>query len=198
MDKCAGAVIQAWEPGSMGGEALANVLSGKVNPSAKLPVSMPRHSGQIQMIYNHKPSQYFHKYKDGASTSLYPFGYGLSYTKFEISKPLLDKAVASNHEDIRVTAQVSNTGSREGTEVVQLYIRDNYSSVTRPVKELKDFARVILKPGESKTVEFTITPDKLAFFDKNMERIVEPGDFTVMLGSSSLDKDLKTATLTIK
>ena len=198
VDKCAGAVIQAWEPGSMGGEALANVLSGKVNPSAKLPVSMPRHSGQIQMIYNHKPSQYFHKYKDGPSTSLYPFGYGLSYTKFDISKPVMDKSTASRSECVRVTTKVSNTGGCKGTEVVQLYIRDNYSSATRPVKELKDFTRVTLNPGETKTVEFVITPDKLAFFDRNMKYGVEPGDFSVMVGSSSLDKDLKTTTLTIK
>lgn len=150
------------------------------------------------MIYNHKPSQYFHKYKDGASTSLYPFGYGLSYTKFEISKPVMDKSTASRSECVRVTTKVSNTGGCKGTEVVQLYIRDNYSSATRPVKELKDFTRVTLNPGETKTVEFVITPDKLAFFDRNMKYGVEPGDFSVMVGSSSLDKDLKTTTLTIK
>lgn len=198
VDKCAAAVVQAWEPGSFGGVALANILSGKVNPSAKLPVSMPRHSGQIQMIYNHKPSQYFHKYKDGPSTPLYAFGYGLSYTKFDISKPVMDKSTASRSECVRVTTKVSNTGGCKGTEVVQLYIRDNYSSATRPVKELKDFTRVTLNPGETKTVEFVITPDKLAFFDRNMKYGVEPGDFSVMVGSSSLDKDLKTTTLTIK
>lgn len=198
VDKCAAAVVQAWEPGSFGGVALANILSGKVNPSAKLPVSMPRHSGQIQMIYNHKPSQYFHKYKDGPSTPLYAFGYGLSYTKFDISKPVMDKSTASRNGCVRVTTKVSNTGGCKGTEVVQLYIRDNYSSATRPVKELKDFTRVTLNPGETKTVEFVITPDKLAFFDRNMKYGVEPGDFSVMVGSSSLDKDLKTTTLTIK
>lgn len=198
IDKKVSAVLQAWEPGSEGGLALAEIIAGQVNPSAKLPVSMPYSSGQIQMIYNHKPSQYFHKYKDGPSKPLYPFGYGLSYTDFTISEPVLDKTVAGTTDTVKVSATVTNTGSREGTEVVQLYIRDNISSATRPVKELKDFVRVSLKPGESRTVEFDITPDKLAFFDRNMKYSVEPGDFTVMVGSSSLDKDLKTTCLTIK
>lgn len=198
IDKKVAVVIQAWEPGSLGGLALAKILAGEVNPSAKLPVSMPYSSGQIQMIYNHKPSQYFHKYKDGPSKPLYPFGYGLSYTSFDISEPVLDKSAANADETVKVTATVTNTGSREGTEVVQLYIRDNISSVTRPVKELKDFARISLKPGESRVVEFDITPDKLAFFNRNMKKIIEPGDFTVMVGSSSLDKDLKSTCLTIK
>lgn len=198
IDKKVSAVLQAWEPGSEGGLAVAEIIAGQVNPSAKLPVSMPYSSGQIQMIYNHKPSQYFHKYKDGPSKPLYPFGYGLSYTDFTISEPVLDKTVAGTTDTVKVTATVTNIGSREGSEVVQLYIRDDISTVTRPVKELKDFVRVSLKPGESRTVEFDITPDKLAFFDRNMKYSVEPGDFTVMVGSSSLDKDLKTTCLTIK
>lgn len=198
IDRKASAVLQAWEPGSEGGLALAEIIAGQVNPSAKLPVSMPYSSGQIQMIYNHKPSQYFHKYKDGPSKPLYPFGYGLSYTDFTISEPVLDRTEAATADTVKVTATVTNIGSREGSEVVQLYIRDNISTATRPVKELKDFVRVSLKPGESRTVEFDITPDKLAFFDRNMKYSVEPGDFTVMVGSSSLDKDLKTTCLTIK
>lgn len=198
IDKKVSAVLQAWEPGSEGGLAVAEIIAGQVNPSAKLPVSMPYSSGQIQMIYNHKPSQYFHKYKDGPSKPLYPFGYGLSYTDFTISEPVLDKTVASTTDTVKVTATVTNIGLREGSEVVQLYIRDDISTVTRPVKELKDFVRVSLKPGESRTVEFDITPEKLAFFDRNMKYSVEPGDFTVMVGSSSLDKDLKTTCLTIK
>lgn len=198
IDRNVAAVIQAWEPGSSGGLAIARILGGEVNPSAKLPVSMPYSSGQIQMIYNHKPSQYFHKYKDGPSRPLYPFGYGLSYTTFEVSTPVLEKTSATGGESVKVSATVTNTGSREGTEVVQLYIRDNISSATRPVKELKDFARVSLKPGESKSVEFTLIPDKLAFYNRNMERVVEPGEFTIMLGTSSRDADLKSATLTIQ
>ena len=185
------ALIQAWEPGSFGGTALVNILSGKVNPSAKLPVSIPHHAGQIQMIYNHKPSQYFHKYKDGASTPLYPFGFGLSYSEFVIGAPQVTKTQIAADESFQVRVNVSNKSAREGTEVVQLYIRDLYSSATRPVKELKDFARVALKPGETQTITFTVTPDKLAFFNREMKYGVEKGTFEIMVGSSSQDKDLK-------
>ena len=192
------AIIQAWEPGSMGGEALARILSGKVNPSAKLPITIPRHSGQIQIIYNHKPSQYFHKYKDGASTPLYSFGYGLSYTTFEYGNLELSASECGPDSSFTATIEVRNTGKVEGTEIVQLYVRDDFSSATRPVKELKDFARVSLKPGESRKVTFTITPDKLACFDRQMNWRVEPGTFTIMAGSSSRDQDLKKAGITIQ
>lgn len=185
------ALIQAWEPGSLGGRALANILTGRVNPSAKLPISIPRHSGQIQMIYNHKPSQYFHKYIDGPSTPLYPFGFGLSYTRFDYSGLKLSHAKISAMDSFTASIELTNVGNREGTEVVQLYIRDVYSSATRPVKELKDFARVTLKPGEKKTVTFTVTPDKLAYWNRNMQYGVEKGEFEIMIGSSSQDKDLK-------
>lgn len=185
------ALVQAWEPGSFAGTAVANILMGKVNPSAKLPISIPRHAGQIQMIYNHKPSQYFHKYKDGPSTPLYAFGYGLSYTQFEITAPQTNKKQLKDTESVTVKVQVKNVGECEGTEVVQLYIRDLYSSATRPVKELKDFVRVALKPGESKMVEFVVTPEKLAYFNRDMKYGVEKGKFEIMVGSSSLDKNLK-------
>lgn len=185
------ALVQAWEPGSFAGTAVANILMGKVNPSAKLPISIPRHAGQIQMIYNHKPSQYFHKYKDGPSTPLYAFGYGLSYTQFEITAPQTNKKQLKDTESVTVKVQVKNVGEREGTEVVQLYIRDLYSSATRPVKELKDFVRVALKPGECKMVEFVVTPEKLAYFNRDMKYGVEKGKFEIMVGSSSLDKNLK-------
>ena len=191
------AVIQAWEPGSLGGRALANILTGKVNPSAKLPISIPRHSGQIQMIYNHKPSQYFHKYIDGPSTPLYPFGYGLSYTTFTYSDVKLSSARVTDKDSFTASVELTNTGQRVGTEIVQLYIRDVYSSVTRPVKELKDFAKVTLKPGETKTVEFTVTPDKLAFFNKDMQFGVESGTFEIMVGTSSRDGDLKKTTIEV-
>lgn len=192
------AILQAWEPGSMGGLAIANILSGKVNPSGKLPVSIPRSSGQIQMIYNHKPSQYFHKYIDGKSIPLYPFGYGLSYTKFEVGAPLLSNSVINNGESFRVKTLVKNIGTKQGTEVIQLYIRDVYSSATRPVKELKDFRRVTLNPGESKEVLFDISADKLAFYNKDMQYSVEKGTFDIMVGSSSLDKDLKKVSLEVR
>ncbi len=194
----ADALIQAWEPGSFAGKALANILTGKVNPSAKLPISMPRHSGQIQMIYNHKPSQYFHTYKDGPSTPLYDFGYGLSYTTYAYSQPKVSKAVISDDENVEVTVDVTNTGKRKGTEIVQLYIHDQYSTFTRPIKELKDFTRVELNPGETKTVTFTVTPDKLAYFNSDMEFEVEPGTFEIMVGSSSNKKDLKNVVIEVK
>ena len=191
------ALIQAWEPGSFGGTAVASIITGEVNPSAKLPVSIPRHAGQIQMIYNHKPSQYFHKYKDGLSTPLYPFGYGLSYTDFKFGQVQLSKDCINPDDSLNATIELTNTGKSIGTEVVQLYIRDEYSSATRPVKELKDFKRVTLNPGESTEVNFTITPDKLAYFDRSMNYSVEPGTFVVMIGSSSLDKDLSKSTFSV-
>ena len=184
------AIINAWEPGMYGGEAIAEILFGKVNPSAKLPVTIPRSTGQVQMIYNHKPSQYFHPYVVTSSTPLYPFGFGLSYTTFEYSELKVSKENISVNEENEVSVVVRNSGKRAGVEIVQLYIRDRFSSVTRPVKELKDFARVALEPGESKEVKFRITPEKLSLLDKNFKQIVEPGEFIVMVGSSSLDKDL--------
>lgn len=192
------AIIQAWEPGNLGGEALANIIAGKISPSGKLPVSIPRHAGQIQMIYNHKPSQYFHPYIDGLSTPLYSFGFGLNYSTFELSKPILSKSTISKTESISVEVKVKNTGTTTATEVIQLYIRDVFSSVTRPSKELKDFARVELKAGETKTITLSITPEKLAFYNRNMNFVVEGGDFEIMTGTSSLDKDLQKVTLTVK
>ena len=192
------ALVQAWEPGSFGGRAIMNILTGEVNPSAKLPVTIPRHVGQTQLIYNHKPSQYFHNYKDGATTPLYRFGYGLSYTTFDISDVKLSRSVIAPDETIEVSAKVKNSGSRRGTEVVQLYINDLYSSATRPIKELKGFARVELEAGESRTVTFNLTPEMLAFYDFDMNFVVEPGDFEIMVGSSSDDADLKKVTLTVK
>jgi beta-glucosidase len=192
------ALIEAWAPGQYGGQAIAEIIYGEVNPSAKLAVTIPRSVGQIQMIYNHKPAQYFHPYAVTSSAPLYPFGYGLSYTEYEYGDIVLSKSEISANETVKVSIPVTNVGKVEGTEIVQLYIRDEYSSVTRPVKELKDFARVELAPGETKTVEMTINPDKLAFYDINMKRIVEPGTFIIMVGVSSRDNDLKKATLIVK
>lgn len=192
------ALLNAWEPGMYGGQAVAEILYGKVNPSAKLSMTMPRSVGQTQMIYNHKPSQYFHPYVVKPSTPLYPFGFGLSYTEYEYSDLSLSSEEMSADGSLKVSVKVANTGKTAGTEIVQLYLRDRFSQVTRPVKELKDFARVELVPGEEKTVEFTITPDKLMFLDKKMEPIVEPGEFIVMVGSSSADDDLLTASFWVK
>ena len=184
------ALVNAWEPGMYGGQAVAEILYGKVNPSGKLAVTMPRSAGQVQMIYNHKPSQYFHPYSGTPSTPLYPFGYGLSYNSYEYSGLELDRMEISSGDSVKVRVTVKNNGTMDGEEIVQLYIRDRFSSVTRPVKELKDFARVSLAPGESKTVEFAVTPEKLSFLDINLRPVVEPGEFIVMVGSSSADEDL--------
>ncbi|SFZ93607.1 beta-glucosidase [Flaviramulus basaltis] len=191
-------VIQAWEPGMYGGQAIAEIIYGKVNPSAKLPISIPRSSGQIQMIYNHKPSQYFHPYAINSSKPLFPFGFGLSYNNYAYSNLKLTKTEINKNENTTVSIDVTNNGNMEGIEIVQLYIRDKFSQVTRPVKELKDFARVSLKPKETKRLQFTITPDKLMFLDKKLKPIVEAGEFIVMVGSSSLDKDLLKKSIFVK
>jgi len=192
------ALLNAWEPGMYGGQAVAEILYGKVNPSAKLPITIPRSAGQIQMIYNHKPSQYFHPYVVTESTPLYPFGYGLSYTSYEYSELVLSADRIAADGTVDVSVNVTNTGKVAGEEIVQMYLRDRFSQVTRPVKELKDFTRVSLAPGETKTVTFTITPDKLMFLDKKMKPIVEAGEFIVMVGSSSADEDLLKASFHVK
>lgn len=192
------ALLNAWEPGMYGGQAVAEILYGKVNPSAKLPMTMPRSVGQTQMIYNHKPSQYFHPYAVRPSTPLYPFGYGLSYTDYEYSDLELSSSEMAPDGSLKVSVKVTNVGEMAGEEIVQLYLRDRFSQVTRPVKELKDFTRVSLEPGECKTVEFTITPDKLMFLDKKMKPVVEAGEFIVMVGSSSADADLISGSFWVK
>ena len=192
------AILYAWEPGMEGGQATANILFGKVNPSAKLTVTIPRSAGHIPAFYNHKPSMYVHKYKLEETANLYEFGYGLSYTSFLISDPVLEKESIPVSDSVKVTCKVKNTGQMAGEEVVQLYIRDDYSSVTRPVKELKAFQKLRIEPGEEKTVVFTILPDMLAFYDINMDLKVEPGDFTIMTGSSSRDEDLKKVKLKVE
>jgi len=192
------ALVNAWEPGMYGGQAIAEILYGQVNPSAKLAVTIPRSVGQTQMIYNHKPSQYFHPYAVTPSTPLYPFGYGLSYTSYEYSDLKIDRTEIPTDGSVKVSVTVKNTGRMAGEEIVQLYIRDRFSQVTRPVKELKDFARIPLEPGESSDVEFMVTPDKLKFLDKGLNQIVEPGEFIVMVGPSSDDRDLLTASFFVR
>ncbi len=192
------AIIEAWEPGMAGGTAIADIIYGNVNPSAKLAITIPRHVGQIQMIYNHKPSMYFHPVVVNSNSPLYPFGYGLSYTTYKYDNLKLSSDTISKSGSIEAMIDITNTGNREGVEIAQMYIRDVFSSVTRPIKELKDFARVSLKPGETKTVKFSITPDKLTFLDKNMNPIIEPGDFKVMIGSSSDDKNLISKSFNVK
>ena len=194
------AIINAWEPGQFGGQAIAEIIYGKVNPSAKLAMTIPRSAGQISTWYNHKRSAFFHPAVCTDNKPLYSFGYGLSYTSFRYSNLKLSKQIIPNDGKTQIIASVTieNTGQRDGVEICQLYINNLVSSVSRPVKELKDFLRVELKAGEKRTVEFTITPDKLAFYDLNMNPIIEAGEFEVMIGGSSRDEDLQEATFTIQ
>jgi beta-glucosidase len=182
-------IFECWYLGQENGHAIAEVLFGDVNPSGKLPISFPRSAGHLPVFYNFKPSAR-RGYLFDDVTPLYPFGYGLSYTTFAIKNVRLKKEKIRASGSTSVVADVTNTGKREGAEVVQMYIRDVISSVTRPVKELKGFQKVTLRPGETKTVVFDITPELLAFYDINMKYVVEPGDFTIMVGNSSRDEDL--------
>ncbi len=192
------AIINAWEPGQFGGQAIAEIIYGKVNPSAKLAMTMPRSAGQISTWYNHKASAFFHPVVCGKSTPLYPFGYGLSYTTYKYSDLRLSASTIPTDGSLKATVTVTNTGDRDGVEIAQMYLRDCVSSVARPVKELKGFERVALRAGESKDVTFDITPDRLAFYDIDMQRIVEPGDFEVMVGGCSEDAALLKATFTVE
>jgi beta-glucosidase len=198
LEQRASAVVNAWETGAFAGQATAEVLFGQVNPSGKLPVTIPRSVGQLQMVYNHKPTAYIHKYNTEKKVPLHPFGYGLSYTTFSFSNPKLSKASFTGKDDIiTVNIEVTNTGNLAGDEVVQMYVRDNISSYTRPVKELKNYKRVSLKPGETKTVSLIINAESLAMYNRDFNFVIEPGDFTIMTGNSSSDKDLKTVILNV-
>jgi len=191
------AIIEAWEPGAFGGQAIAEVIKGDVNPSGKLTISIPYSVGQINYFYNYKPSSFFHPYIDIPSEPLWAFGEGYSYTDYEYSNLKIGQSTAKDGDTILVTVDVRNAGEMDGDEIVQLYIRDDYSSATRPVKELKDYKRIHLKKGETKNVAFYLPVSKLAFYDLNMDYVVEPGTFTIMTGASSKDIDLLKTQLTI-
>jgi len=190
-------IYECWYLGQETGRAVADVLFGDYNPGGKLPISIPRSVGHVPVFYNYKPSARRGYLFDDVSP-LYPFGFGLSYTTFAIKNPRLTKNTIKRDGSTSVVVDVTNTGKREGTEVVQMYIRDLVSSATRPIKELKGFRKVRLKPGESTTVKLDITPDHLSFYDINMKYVVEPGDFEIMVGNSSRDKDLHKLTLHVK
>ncbi len=179
------AVLEGFYLGQETGIGIADVLFGDYNPSGKLTVSFPRSVGQLPIYYNRKPTAR-RGYLYTSKQPLFPFGYGLSYTSFEYSNLKVSPAQIGSVGQTNVNVTVTNSGQRAGDEIVQLYIRDLVSSVTRPVMELKDFRRVSLAPGESKTVEFVITPDKLSFLNLNMESVVEPGWFDIMVGTSSV------------
>jgi beta-glucosidase len=190
------AILECWYIGQETGPAVADVVFGDYNPGGKLPVSFPRSAGHIPAYYNHKPSAR-RGYLFDEVTPLYPFGFGLSYSQFEIGNIRLDNNSIHSSGSATVSADVTNTGDRAGSEVVQLYIRDLVSSVTRPVKELRGFRKIWLEPGETRTVEIEITPESLAFYDINMEFKVEPGDFEIMIGNSSRNEDLTTVILNV-
>jgi beta-glucosidase len=180
------AIVEAWLPGEEGGSAVADVLFGDYNPGGKLPISVPRTAGQIPINYNRKPIS-FRDYVFTKGTPLFPFGHGLSYTSFEYSDLGIFPAEVPTAGHVTISSRLKNTGDREGDEIVQLYVNDEVASVTRPVKELKGFKRVTLKPGESKAVTFVLSADQLAFYDKDVKLVVEPGTFKVMVGASSED-----------
>ncbi len=190
----ANAVIEGWYLGEQGGTALADALFGDVNPGGKLPVTIARSVGQLPMFYNYKPSAH-RGYLFSDKTPLFPFGFGLSYTTFAIGEPQLSTPTIRHDGTVDVGVQVRNTGARAGDEVVQLYVHDKVGSVTRPVKELKAFQRVTLQPGEVRTVKFTLDHRAFELWNLDMKRVVEPGEFEIMAGNSSVA--LKSATLTI-
>ncbi|MGZ9583388.1 beta-glucosidase BglX [Paenibacillus marinisediminis] len=181
------AIVEAWHPGIQGGAAVADVLFGDVNPSGKLVVTIPRTVGQVPISYNMKKTgrPQMRRYADCEYTPLYPFGYGLSYTEYEYSDLSLTKERISIRESAAVSVRVSNKGDRDGEEIVQLYICDEFASLTRPVKELKGFKKINLKAGESKTVTFTLDDESLGFISPEGKRIVEPGYFTLWIGPHS-------------
>jgi beta-glucosidase len=188
-------IFECWYLGQETGQAVAEVLFGDVNPGGRLPITIPRSVGHVPAFYNHKPSAR-RGYLFDDVTPLFPFGHGLSYTRFEIGSPRLDKATIETGESTVVRVDVANVGDRPGDEVVQMYVRDLVSSVTRPVLELKGFERVALRPGEKRTVAFDITPDRLAFWNIDMQQVVEPGEFKIMVGANS--RELQDVLLTVR
>jgi beta-glucosidase len=190
----ANAIVEGWYLGEQGGNAVADVLFGDVNPGGKLPVSIARSVGQLPMVYNFKPSAR-RGYLFADALPLYPFGYGLSYSSFEIGAPTLSAGKIAASGSVTVAVNIRNTSSRAGDETVQLYVRDVVSSVTRSVMDLKAFRRVTLKGGENQTLYFTLTPEAFQMWNDRMKRVVEPGDFEIMVGPNSAS--LKSVTLTV-
>ena len=200
------AILNVWFGGSEAGDAIADVLFGDVNPSGKLTATFPQNVGQIPLYYAHKNTgrplngPWFQKFQsnyiDVSNEPLYPFGYGLSYTKFEYGDINLSKNEITPTDSITVSIPLTNSGQRDGQEVVQLYIRDMVGSVTRPVKELKGFQKIALKAGETKTISFTIKSRDLSFYNSDLKFVAEPGDFQLFIGGNS--RDVKQANFTLK
>ena len=201
------AIMNVWFGGSETASAICDVLYGDANPSGKLTVSMPQATGQEPLYYNHLPTgrpvaenaktfaKYASNYLDVRNDALYPFGYGLSYTTYSYSDIHLSSNQMSRDGSIKATVTVTNTGTRDGDEIVQLYIHDKVASISRPVRELKGFKRIHLNAGESKDVSFDITPDLLKFYDANLKEVLEPGQFDLMIGASSINN--KTTLFTV-
>jgi beta-glucosidase len=191
LDEKADAILEAWIPGEEGGTAVAETLFGDANPGGKLPVTFPRHVGQLPIFYNHKPSgmksHWYGDYVNEKAAPLYPFGHGLSYTTFGYENLSIKQKQASGGGSVEISLKVTNTGSVRGDEVIQLYIRDEVASSPRPVKELKGYVRVTLEPSASKTVTFNLPVDQLAFYNPELDLMLEPGRILVMVGSSSAD-----------
>ena len=190
------AIVETWFSGTNGGHAIADVLFGDYNPSGKLTVTFPRNIGQIPIFYNMKNTgrpidklaadpRYVSKYIDVENTPLFPFGYGLSYTTFEYKDAAIDSNTLLLNSKITVSVKITNTGGYDGEEIVQLYVKDKFGSITRPVKELKGFEKIFLKKGETKTVEFIITADDLKFYDSNLNFVNEEGDYELFVAGSS-------------
>ena len=189
------ALIEGWYLGQETGHAVADVVFGRVNPGGRLPVTIARNVGQLPVFYNRKPTAR-RGYLFGTTAPLYPFGYGLSYTRFTMSAPRLARRTIGAQDNVAVEVDVENVGRRAGDEVVQLYVRDDAASVTRPVLELKHFQRVTLRAGERRTVRFQLTPADLSLWNLQMRRVVEPGTFTISAGPNSVD--LRNVTLTVR
>jgi len=198
------AILNVWFGGTQSGNAIADVIFGKVNPSGKLPSTFPQNVGQVPIFYNHKNTgrplpegKWFQKYRsnylDVTNQPLYPFGYGLSYTRFTYGDLVLDKTQLTGNQTLTASISLTNAGKYDGAEVVQLYIRDVVGSITRPVKELKGFQKVFLKAGETKTITFTITPEDLKFYNYDLKYDWEPGEFVIMVGGNS--RDVKSANI---
>jgi len=191
------AILNVWYPGEEGGTAIAETLFGDSNPSGKLPITYPVNEAQLPLVYNHKPTGRGDDYNNLSGEAMFPFGYGLSYTKFSYSDLELQKDKIKSGENLTLKFTLKNEGGIEGEEVVQLYVRDILASVSQPVLALKNFKRVHLKAGEEKQVVFELTPDAFKILNKDLNWVIEPGDFRIMIGSSSKDLQLK-ANLTIE
>lgn len=181
------AILHLWYPGEQGGLAVARTLFGQNNPSGRLPITFPKHEGQLPLYYNHKPTGRGDDYVHLSGKPNFPFGYGLSYTHFSYGQLKISKKTFRKNQTTKISCQVTNSGKKAGSEVVQLYIRDELASVAQPVIQLRGFQKVHLQPGESKTVHLELGPEQLSLINENLEKVVEPGTFRIMVGSSSID-----------